>query len=775
MELSRASLPIVPDVPSLATPVDVRDAGTAPTIEPLRPPKAAPNVVIILIDDMGFGAPSPFGGPCEMPNAQRLADGGLRFTRFHTTALCSPTRAALLAGRNHHSVGMGALTEIATAWPGYTSMRPATAAPIAEVLRLNGYNTACFGKWHQTPVWETSATGPFDRWPTGEGFERFFGFLGGETDQYQPTVFEGTMPVTTPDDPDYHFSVDITDRTISYVREQQSMTPDKPFFVYLSYGATHAPHHVPASYVEPYRGLFDDGWDAQRDRTLARQREMGIVPPECELSPRPEAIPAWDSLSEDHHRLHTRMMETYAGFATHTDEQVGRLVDTLAEMGVLDNTLVFYLLGDNGASAEAGPDGTLNEFAQYNMVPETIPQMLARIDEIGGRTLFNHYPVGWAHAMNTPYQWTKQIASHWGGTRNGMVVHWPNGFRARGELRDQFTHCIDVVPTILQAAGLPAPATVNGVAQKPIEGTAFGYAFDDAAAPERHSTQYFELFGNRGIYHQGWSACTIHSVPWILTGEHPPLAEDDWELYAPGDHSQAHNIAAEQPQRLARLQELFLIEAAKHQVFPIDDRKAERLDPAVAGRPDLMAGRTTLTLYPGATHLGEATVPSVKNCSHNVTAELTVGQAAPNGAVVAQGGRFGGWTLYLNDGIPGYCHNWVDHEYYYVKASEPLTPGPHTLRYEFAYDGGGPGKGGTGRLLVDGMAVAEGRIENTCGFMFATTDALDIGRDTGAQVIDHYQSPGGQCTATVHQVTLDVGAERHDDPDGTARAVLARQ
>ena len=744
-------------------------------IEPLRPPKGAPNVLLILIDDMGFGAASPFGGPCQMPTAQRLADNGLRFSRFHTTALCSPTRAALLTGRNHHSVGMGAITELATAWPGYNSIRPASAAPIAEVLKLNGYNTACFGKWHQTPVWETSATGPFDRWPTGEGFERFFGFSGGETDQYHPSVFEGTLPVTTPDDPDYHFSADIADRTISFVREQQAMTPDKPFFVYLSFGATHAPHHVPASYVEPYRGRFDDGWDAQREKTLARQRELGIVAADCELSARPEEIPAWDSLSDDHHRLHVRMMETYAGFASHTDEQVGRVIDTLGDMGVLDDTLVFYLLGDNGASAEAGPDGTLNELAQYNLVPETIPQMLERIDEIGGPTLYNHYPVGWAHAMNTPYQWTKQIASHWGGTRNGMIVHWPNGFGARGELRNQFTHCIDVVPTILEAAGLPAPARVNGVDQKPIEGTAFTYAFDGADAPERHTTQYFELVGNRGIYHQGWSACTIHLVPWILSGDHPPLADDDWELYAPGDHSQAHNIAAEQPERLARLQELFLIEAAKHQVFPIDDRKVERLDPAYVGRPDLMAGRTTLTLYPGATHLGESTVPNVKNCSHSITAEITVGDSVPNGAVVAQGGRFGGWTLYLNDGVPGYCHNWVDHEYYYVNSTEPLTPGRHTLRYEFDYDGGGAGKGGTGRLLVDAAMVAEGRIDNTCGYLFAATDALDVGRDTGAQVIDHYQSPDGRCTATVHHVTIDIGSERHDDPDGAVRVILARQ
>lgn len=775
MEPSRASLPIFTAAPPAPTPVDIRDAGPGPSIDVVRPPSGAPNVLVVLIDDMGFGAPSAFGGPCAMPTAERLAQNGLRYNRFHTTALCSPTRAALLTGRNHHSVGMGALTELATPWPGYTSMRQPSTAPIAEILRLNGYNTACFGKWHQTPVWETGPTGPFDRWPTGEAFERFYGFLGGETDQYHPTVFEGTRPVTVPDDPDYHFSVDIADRTIAYVREQQTMTPDKPFFVYLSFGATHAPHHVPASYVEPYRGRFDDGWDACRKRTLARQRELRVVPSDCELSPRPEQIPAWDSLSEEHHRLHTRMMETYAGFATHTDDQVGRVVDTLAEIGVLDDTLIVYLLGDNGASAEAGPDGTLNEFAQYNIVPETIPQMLERFDEIGGPTLFNHYTVGWAHAMNTPYQWTKQIASHWGGTRNGMIAHWPNGIAAKNEMRPQFVHCIDVAPTILAAAGLPEPTTVHGVAQRPIEGIAFDYTFDDADSPERRGAQYFEMFGNRGIYHDGWSAFTLHSVPWELTGELPRLAEDEWELYAPHDHSQAHNIAAEQPERLEQLKELFLVEAAKYQVFPIDDRKADRLDPAAVGRPDLMAGRTSLTLYPGATHLGESTVPNVKNRSHTVTADLTIGGEPANGAVVAQGGRFGGWALYLNDGVPAYCHNWVDHEYYYVRAAQPLSPGRHALRFEFDYDGGGPGKGGTGRLLVDGMEVARGHIENTCGYMYSTTDGLDIGRDSGAPVIDHYQSPGGVCTATVHSVTLDISPQADHDPVGVARAVLMRQ
>jgi len=775
MQVNRTTLPIQVPTPRRATPMDVRDAGMGTFPERPGAPEGAPNVLIVLLDDMGFGASSAFGGPCEMPVAERLASEGLRYTRFHTTAMCSPTRAALLTGRNHHQVGMGAITELATPYPGYTSMRPASAAPLAEVLKLNGYNTAAFGKWHQTPVWETSASGPYDRWPTGEGFERFYGFLGSETDQYHSSVFEGVTPVEIPDDPEYHFSVDITDRAIAYVREQTAMTPDKPWFVYLSFGATHAPHHVPAAYAESYRGKFDDWWDAQRERTLARQREIGIVPPDCELSARPDAIPAWDDLSEAHHRLHARMMENYAGFATHTDEQVGRLVDALGQIGALENTLIFYILGDNGASAEAGPDGTLNEFAQYNIVPETVEQMTARIEEIGGETLFNHYPVGWAHCLNTPYQWTKQSASHWGGTRNGMVMHWPTGFGTPGENRTQFTHCASVAPTVLDAAGIPEPTSVNGVAQIPYPTPSFRPTFDSAEAEDRHRTQYFEMLGNRAIYHEGWSAATMHSIPWTLAGEHPRFDQDVWELYAPEDHSQAHDLAAEQPERLARLKELFMIEAARFDVFPLDDRKAERLNPAASGRPDLMSGRTSLTIYPGAMHLGESTVPDVKNRSHSVTAEVTIDATPANGAVVAQGGRFGGWTLYLNDGVPGYCHNWVDHERYYVRATERLAPGDHTLRYEFDYDGGGPGKGGSGRLYVDGMLVGEGRIDNTCGYMFATTDSLDVGRDTGAQVIDHYGSVGGVFTATVRSVTLEVAADVHEDAAGKSQALLARQ
>jgi arylsulfatase A-like enzyme len=774
--MNRETLPGPTQIPYTATPMDVRDAGDAPEF-PKQPsaPEGAPNVLLILIDDMGFGASSSFGGPCRMPTSERLAANGLSYTRFHTTAMCSPTRASLMTGRNHHSVGMGTLTDLSTGYPGYTSIRPNTAATMAQVLRHNGYNTAAFGKWHQTPTWEIGASGPFDRWPSGEGFERFYGFMGGETDQWNPTLFDGFTPVTRPDTPDYHLSEDLADRAISFIREQHGLAPAKPWFTYLSFGATHAPHHVPDSYRDEYIGQFDDGWDAQRERTLARQKELGIVPESCDLTARPDEIPAWNDLSDDHHRLHTRMMETYAAFATHTDEQVGRVIDALEALDQLDNTLIVFVLGDNGASAEAGPDGTLNEFAQYNIVPETIPMMLDRFDEIGGPTLFNHYPVGWAHCMNTPYQWTKQCASHWGGTRNGMIVHWPDGFDAKGELRHQFTHCSAIAPTVFEAAGIPHPTTVDGVDQQGYPSPAINYSFADADADERQTTQYFELMGNRAIYHEGWSACTLHSIPWELKADRPPFDEDRWELYAPDDHSQAHDVAKEHPDRLAKMKELFLIEATKFNVFPLDDRKAEKLDPASVRRPDPMAGRTTMTVYPGAMHLSEASVVNVKNCDHSITAEIEVEDAAANGVIVVQGGRFGGYAIYLRDGVPTYCYNWVDHERYYVKGEAALEPGRHKVRIDFKYDGGGAGKGGDARLLVDGAQVGEGRIANTCGYMFATTDAMDVGCDTGSQLIDDYGSDRGVLTgASVIQVDFDTDPVEHPDPLGMVKAFFAR-
>jgi len=742
--IGREILPI-PDIPVQADPALHAKDTSAPPIVPLRPPAGAPNVLIVLIDDMGFGCTSTFGGPVEMPTFDRLADNGLRYNRFHTTALCSPTRQALLTGRNHHSAEMGSVGEVATSMPGNTSVRPNSVATVAEMLKLNGYSTSAFGKMHQTPVWETSVSGPFDRWPTGDGFEKFWGFVAGETNQWEPTLFEGTTPTEPRSTPEegYHITEEQVDQAIAWVKAQHTMTPDKPFFMYMSYGATHAPHHVPKEWIDKYRGRFDRGWDVVREEALAKQVAMGIVPPGTELTDRPPGVVGWDELSDDQRTVGARLMETYAGFAEHTDSHTGRLIDALEEIGVLDDTIVIYIAGDNGASAEGGLDGAFNETKALNGVKETVDDILPRLDEIGSPSAFNHYPVGWAHAMNAPYQWTKQVASHFGGTRNGMVMHWPNGIDARGEVRQQFHHVIDIVPTLLEAAGLPQPYMVNGIAQKPIEGVAMNYTFGDADADDRHTTQYFEMFGNRGIYHRGWTAVTKHRTPWEIGGYAPPaLADDVWELYdTTTDWSQANDLSAEMPEKLQELQQLFLLEAAKYNVFPIDDRTGERFNATIAGRPELQSGRTSMRFGPGMSHLMENTVLNVKNRSHTITAELQIPGGGADGVIIVQGGRFAGWALYVTDGRPAYCHNRFETDRYHVRAPDPLPTGTITVQYQFDFDGGQPGAGGTGTLLVNGEVVAEGRIDKTVPFVFSADETLDIGRDKASPVTDDY--PGG--------------------------------
>ena len=766
-----------PDAPNKGTSAFFAKDATYPAIEPVRPPAGAPNVLIVLIDDMGFGASSAFGGPIHMPTLERLADDGLRYTRFHNCALCSPTRQALLTGRNCHSVEMGAITEMASSVPGYTSVRPNTAATIAEVLRLNGYNTAAYGKMHQTPVWEVSTSGPFDHWPTGEGFEDFYGWVAAETNQWAPTLVQGTTPVEPPDDPDYHVTPDLVDHAIAWVQSQQALTPDKPFFMYLSFGATHAPHHVPPEWIEKYRGKFDQGWDALREETIARQKELGVVPPDTQLTARSEGIKAWDELSADEKHLATRLMETYAGFAEHTDHHAGRLIDALENMGVLDNTLVIYIAGDNGASAEGTQSGTFNEMITLNGLGVPIEEQLAHIDDIGTPNSYNHYPIGWAHAMDCPYQWTKQIASHWGGTRTGMAMRWPAGFQATGEVRHQFHHVIDIVPTILECAGLPEPDVVNGVTQKPIEGVSMAYTFDDPAAPERRTTQYFEMFGNRGIYHNGWSAVTRHSNLFGPVSQ--DWSEDVWELYdGSTDWSQAHDLAAEMPEKLAELQQLFLIEAAKYNVFPLDDRRVERLNPEIAGRPDLMGRRTSLTLYPGMIHLMENAVLNVKNKSYSVTAELEIPEGGAEGVIVAQGGRFGGWSLYVKDGKLTYCYNWLGRERYTIAAAESLPAGPVTVRYDFAYDGGEPGAGGTGTLFVNDVQAGQGHIENTVAYSFSLDEGMEVGCDLASPVTDDYPERNNAFTGAIHWVRIDIGQDSADhmlDPERLFDIAMAAQ
>lgn len=741
--LPRDILPI-PDRPCVhSTMYDARhpDATYEP-IRPLLPPEGAPNIFLVLIDDAGFGSNSAFGGSCRTPALDRLAASGLRYTRFHTTAMCSSTRQALLTGRNHHSVGMGTVSDMATAAPGYTSRRPNTAATIAEVLRLNGYATAQLGKAHEAPTWEWSPAGPFERWPTGSGFEYFYGFIGGETSQFYPTLTEGTIPVRPDKTPEkgYHLTEDLAVHAREWLGRQRALAPDRPFFLYFAPGATHAPIHLPESWRDRYRGAFDGGWDLLREEIFARQKQLGVVPPDCDLTPRPDGIPAWEDMPDDLRSVLVREMELYAAFLEHTDHCIGRVLETIEQLGALDDTLICVITGDNGASGEGTLNGTWNEsLTMTGMIDIETPEFLRdRLDTFGTPQSYPQYSLGWAHAMDTPYQWTKRVASHWGGTRNGLVVHWPRGIKARGELRHQFHHVIDVAPTLLEAAHLPEPRVVNGVGQQPIDGVGMAYSFDDADAAERHETQYFEILGNRGSYHKGWTAVTAHGPPvpgWLSRG----LDDDVWELYdTDTDWTQARDLGQREPGKLEELKRLFLIEAAKYNVLPLDDRTAERANPDTAGRPVLAHGRHQ-RLYPGVGRLNAFSVINVKNKSHRITAEVVVPEGC-DGVVVAQGGLPGGWSLYTKQGVLKYCYNFYGIDHFHAEATEPLPNGRHRLRMEFDYDGGGPAKGGTVRLFVDDREVGRGRVERTQPLPFASDEPLEIGSDCGSPVTPDYRS-----------------------------------
>jgi arylsulfatase A-like enzyme len=780
----RAVLPIA-DLPN-SGPItyDAKDPDTSfPPIEPLRPPAGAPNVLIILLDDVGFGASSAFGGPCATPTAEALAGEGLKYNRFHTTALCAPTRQALLTGRNHHAVGMGTITELATSAPGYTSIRPNTAAPLAETLKLNGYSTAQFGKCHEVPVWEGSPMGPFDAWPTGGGgFEHFYGFIGGETNQYSPALYDGTSPVEPDRTPEqgYHLTEDLTDRAIAWVRQQKALMPDKPFFTYFSLGATHAPHHVPAEWSDKYKGKFDAGWDVLRAETFERQKKLGVIPADAELTARHDEIPAWDDMPEDLKPVLARQMEVYAGFLEHTDHHIGRLIKSLEDLEILDDTLVYYVVGDNGASAEGTVNGAFNELLMLNGASEleTTEFMTSRMDDFGTPRAYNHYSVGWAHAMDTPYQWTKQVASHWGGTRNGTIVHWPNGFEAKGEIRSQFAHVIDVAATVLDAAGIPEPLSVNGVAQMPLHGHSMRPTFDDAAAPEFRETQYFEMFVNRGIYHHGWTACTRHSTPWVAYAEMPAYDDDVWELYAPDDWTQSHDVSAENPEMLAKLQRLFIIEATRYGALPLDDRRVERFNPDLAGRPTLIHGRSQL-LFGGMRRLSENSMIAMKNKSHAVTAQVTAPEGGAEGVIIAQGGSFGGWSLYAKEGRPVYCYNLAGLSQVKVEGTEAIPPGDHQVRMEFDYAGGGLGKGGKVTLFVDGEEAGTGELGATIPMLFSADETTDVGSDSGTPVADDY--PGdGSFNGKIEWVQIDIDENAEDldhliSPEERMRIAMARQ
>jgi arylsulfatase A-like enzyme len=786
-KIQRSSLPI-PDIqhPGLIS-YDAKDPDTRfPPIFDVRPPKGAPNVMVILIDDVGYGATSVFGGPCQTPNFDKLSKGGLRYTRFHTTALCSPTRQALLTGRNHHSVGMGAITEIATAAPGYSSVLPNTKAPLALTLKLNGYSTAQFGKCHEVPVWQTSPAGPFKAWPTGGGgFEYFYGFIGGENNQWDPALYEGTTPIEPPKTPEegYHLTEDLTDKAIAWTRQQKALLPDKPFFMYFAPGATHAPHHVPKAWIDKYKGKFAHGWDKQREITFNRQKELGVIGADAVLTPRHAEIPAWDAMDPKLKPVLEREMEVYAAFMEHTDHHVGLLLDALRDLDILDDTLIYLIVGDNGASAEGTLQGAFNEMANFNGMAalETPEFLMSKLDEFGGEGSYGHFAVGWAWAMDAPYQWTKQVASHWGGTRNGTIVHWPNGIKERGGLRSQFSHVIDLAPTVLEAAGIPEPTMVNGVQQSPYEGTSMLYTFNDAKAPERHETQYFEMFCNRGIYHKGWSAVTKHRTPWEMGGAKMQAFDDDvWELYdGSTDWTQANDLAKKMPEKLHELQRLWLIEAVKYNVLPLDDRQIERLVPDMAGRPALIKGNRQL-LFAGMGRLSENSVVNIKNKSFAVTADLDVPAEGAAGVMIAQGGRFGGWSLYAKGGKAKFVYNVLGIKWYEVESTSPIPAGKTQVRAEFAYDGGGVGKGGDIMLYCGGKEVGRGRVDQTQGFVFSADETTDIGCESGTTVSPDYTAHTSRFNGRINFVQIDLDKDAQDadhyiSPDERLRVAMARQ
>lgn len=715
-------------------------------------PENAPNVLLILLDDVGFGQTSTFGGPVDTPNLTRLAQKGLVYNQFHTTALCSPTRASLLTGRNHHAVGTGVVAELATGYPGYTTILPKSAANVAEILRQNGYNTAAFGKWHNTPDYETSAAGPFDRWPTSLGFEYFYGFLGGDTNQWSPALVENTRRVAPPlNQADYHLTPDLVNHAISWIQTQKAIAPNKPFFTYLASGAAHAPHHAPKDWIGKYGGKFDQGWDKLRQQTFLRQQQLAVIPPDAQLTPRPPELPAWDSLSPDEQKIYAREMEVFAGFLAHTDHEIGRLIGAIDQLGELDNTLIIYIVGDNGASAEGGLAGSVNELKVFNGIRETKEQILASLDELGGPKTFNHYHAAWAWAGNTPFQWTKQIASHFGGTRNPLVITWGDKIKQPG-IRPQFHHVIDIVPTILEVAKVTVPSQVNGVEQQKLDGTSLVYTFDNPQASSQRQTQYFEILGNRAIYDHGWIAAARHPrLPWQGT-VNADFEQDLWQLYnIEKDFSEANNLANAHPERLEKLQKLFLSEAKKNNVLPLDDRIFERFD--VQARPSLATGRTTFNYYTSLS-IPEGSAPSIKNRSFSIKADVNITDNNPEGVLLTQGGRFAGWGFFLIDGKPTYIYNLVNMEHYIIQSPTRLPLGKSTLRFDFDYDGG-VGAGGTGKIFVNDKQVAIGLIAKTVPYRIALDETFDVGYDTGTPIVDTYEIPF-TFTGDLQKITLNL-------------------
>lgn len=722
---------------------------------PTRPtaPKRAPNILVILTDDVGFGASSTFGGPVPTPTLDALAQNGLRYNNFNTAAICSATRAALLTGRDNHNVNMEAVTGLASGYPGYNSVVPKTAGTIAEILRQNGYATAATGKWHLTPQWEESQAGPFDNWPTGMGFDYFYGFQGADIDQWAPGLVEGTQNLEPPaEGPNYIFERDMTDHAIKWLQTQHQLAPDKPFFLYYAPGAAHAPHHAPKEWLEKFRGKFDQGWDVLRQQIFERQKAMGIIPTNTGLPPRPGDLPAWSSLTADQKKVATRLFEAFAAQLAFSDYQVSRMIDALRRTGQLDNTMIVFIQGDNGGSAEGGPRGTLFEQSFINLEEEDLQYVLQHIDDIGGPYAYNHFPAGWAWATNAPFQQYKQISSHFGGTRNGMVISWPAGIKQTGGLRSQFHHVSDIGTTILDVVGVAPPRELNGVPQQPLDGISMRYTFTQKDAPSQRRTQVFATVGNYGIYSDGWWAGTTPTQPpWLLfAGSQKPIDQRNWELYEVNkDFSQAHDLAQANRQKLEQMKQLFWAEAGRNHILPLQGSTERR-----KGIPRLIGDRKEFTYYPGTTRVPEEAAPSTLNRSYRIQAYLRVPASGANGVMIAQGGRFGGYSFYLKDGRPTFHYNAIGEHQFSVSAPAALTPGERVVTADFRSDGSNRGAGGELTISVDGATVARGRIDQTIGVRMSHAEGLDVGCDTLTPVTEDYSVSTSRFTGDLEKVVF---------------------
>ena len=751
---NRTVLPIAPEQYQSVVGLRSKDSkGVFP--RPVTAPAGAPNVLLVMLDDVGFGASSTFGGLISTPNIQKLADNGLRYNRFHTTAVCSPTRAALITGRNHHTAHTGVVMEMATGYDGYNSLVGKDMATIGEMLKLNGYNTAWFGKNHNVADWESTQAGPFDRWPTGMGFEKFYGFLGGVANNWRPALYDGTTPIEPHvGKPDYNLDFDLADQAISWIQMQKTVAPDKPFLAYIAPGAIHAPQHAKPEWIAKYKGKFDQGWDKMREEIFARQKQMGIIPADAKLTPRPKELPSWDSMSPRQKKVMAHMMEVAAGQLSQVDYNFGRVMKAIDEMGQTDNTLVIFIIGDNGGSGEGTVQGVFNDMNIVSQSTETLEYLEKNMDDMGSWKSSNLYGVPWAWATNTPFQWTKQVASHFGGTRNGLVISWPNGIKARGEIRSQFHHVIDIVPTILEAAKLPQPTTVSGVTQHPIEGTSMVYTFDNAKAEDRRKTQYFEIFGNSGIYHDGWFAGTTpFRLPWSGVGTDVDVLTTKWELYnIDKDFSQADDLAAQMPEKLREMQVRFYAEAAKYNVLPIQTSAAERFGEGI--RPSLVGDRKSFTYTAGMKRIPEGAAPPIKNRTWSLTADVDL-KGNDSGVIATQGGLLAGWALYFEQGKPVFSYSFTNGERWRIVAKDPLPAGKQTVVMNFTYDGGGMGKGGAVSITANGKVVAQGRVERTVPFRFSTEETLDIGEDTGTPVDLSYDVPA-RFTGGLGKVVFDL-------------------